>query len=117
MKTWIIQTVFALGLGVIGYFLKDLKKGIENQLSGLNSKIDTLKEKVEQDNKELEDRLDKRIKCIEERHEDLQRELIAYREHVNKNFTLKDDFIRAISGIDRKLDKITDLIMERRTGT
>lgn len=126
--TWIIQTIIMLLLGAIGYFLKDLKKGFEDKIAGtderigslehkLDSKLDAFKEEVNKNSKSLEERFDKRIKCTEEKYEDLQRDLNAYRDHVNKNFTLKDDFIRAISGIDRKLDKIYDTIMERRQGT
>jgi len=114
--SWIIQTLIVVGLGVVGYFLKDLKNGVESKIGSLDCKFDTFEEKVKQDNKDLEERLEKRIKCTEERYEDLQKDLNAYRDHVNKNFTLKDDFIRAISGIDRKLDKIYDTIMERRAG-
>jgi archaellum component FlaC len=114
--SWIIQTIIVAGIGLIGYFLKDLKKGFEVRIGSLDCKLDTFEEKVKKDNKDLEARLDTRIKCTEERCEDLQRDLNAYRDHVNRNFTLKDDFIRAISGIDRKLDKIIDTMMERRAG-
>ncbi len=125
--TWVVQTIIMLLLGAIGYFLKDLKKGFEDKITGtdkrigslekkLDDKLDDFKREVQKSTAALEDRLDKRIQGTEEKYEDLQRDLNAYRDHVNKNFTLKDDFIRAISGIDRKLDKIYDTIMERRQG-
>lgn len=114
--TWVIQTIIMLLLGAIGFFLKDLKKGIEDKINNTGSKLDAFREEVAKSNIALEGRMEKRIVCTEEKCEELQRDLAAYRDHVNKNFTLKDDFIRAISGIDRKLDKIYDTIMERRNG-
>lgn len=121
--SWVIQTLIIGCLAVIGYLLKDLKKGIEGKIGSaeeriqgletrLDCKLDAFREEIEKNNCALESRLEERIKSNEQRYEALYKDLNDYKGQVNKNFTLKDDFIRAISGIDRKLDKIYDTLME-----
>ena len=123
--TWVVQTLILLSLGVIGYFLKDMKASFENKITGaeqhiqgmetrLDCKLDIFKEEVEKNIQAMETRLDDRIKTNEKRYEDLNKDLHDYKNQVNKDFTLKDDFIRAISGIDRKLDKIYDSLTGRK---
>ncbi|HWP96425.1 MAG TPA: hypothetical protein VN426_06210 [Syntrophomonadaceae bacterium] len=123
--SWIIQTLIMLALGVIGYFLKDMKSSFEKQLNSqsermqgmevrMDDKLDAFKEEVKRNNQSLEIRLDKRITSTEERYEALCRDLNNYKDQIHKDYTLKDDFIRAVSTIERKLDKITELITERR---
>lgn len=125
--SWVIQTLIIGCLAVIGYLLKDLKKGIESKIGSaeerllglearLDCKLDAFKDEAEKNNLALEARLDKRIRTNEERCEALYKDLNDYKGQVNKNFTLKDDFIRAISGIDRKLDKIYDTMVATRKG-
>lgn len=122
--SWVIQTLIIGCLAVIGYLLKDLKRGIESKIGSteeriqgletrLECKLDAFREEIEKNSSAMESRLDERIKSNEQRYEALYKDLNEYKGQVNKNFTLKDDFIRAISGIDRKLDKIYDTIMEK----
>jgi uncharacterized protein HemX len=123
--SWVVQTAIILGLGIIGYFLRELKKGLENKIDSnekhilgleerMDLKMDAFQEEIKKNNDALEKRLAERINNTEKRYEELHKDLNDYKGQVNKDFTLKDDFIRAISGIDRKLDKIIDMFVERR---
>lgn len=112
--TWIVQTLIVIGLAVIGWLLKDLKKGIEGKISSAEERIAGLEVQLDKKLLNFKNEIDKRITNTEQHYEALCKDLNEYKDQVNKNFTLKDDFVRAVSNIDRKLDKITDLIIERR---
>lgn len=114
MATWIIQTLIVIALAVIGYLLKDLKKGIESKISGAEQRIAGLEVQLDKKLVTFKNEFDKRITNTEQHYETLCKDFNDYKDQVNKNFTLKDDFVRAVSNIDRKLDKITELIIERR---
>lgn len=124
MTDWIVEILIITALGIIGYLLKDLKKGIDNKIGSaekriqsledrLDCKLDAFREEIEKNNAALESRLIERIVSNEQRYESLYRDLNGYKDQVAKNYTLKDDFIRATSVIDRKLDKIYDTIVEK----
>lgn len=85
---WIIQTITMLGIGMIGYFMKDLKKSIEEKIS----------------NNELS------IKENTEKIEGLKEEFHKYKTEMPFHYVLRDDFIRAMSNVDKKLDKIYEIV-------
>lgn len=64
-------------LGAIGYFLRDIRSSINNRLTEQDKKI----EKIEQDLSKLEKTLPLK-------------------------YTLRDDFIRAVAGLENKMDCI-----------
>lgn len=84
---WGIQTVTAVALGAIAYFLKEMKKVTEEKL-----------------------------KKNEEKLEELENKFNDFKETIPLHYTLKDDFIRAMSNVDRKLDKITDILSGLKKG-
>ncbi len=91
-STWIIQTITMLGIGALTYFVKDLKKSIDK--------------KIEQNSKSIEGNVQK-IETLEEKFYD-------YKEHVASRYVQKDEFIRAITSLDKKLDKIYDKVVEQK---
>ena len=91
---YIIQGVMAIALGAIGYFLKDLKDSIKKEIYDNKTEINTVK-------KELTEKINNVDKKVDN-----------FKDHVNKNFVDKENYIRDITNFDRKLDKITDLIIE-----
>ena len=91
---WITQTAIMLGIGALGYFIKDLKKSIEKEIAQNKGDI-----------KAVRDEMDDRICKVNEK-------LDLFKDHVNRNFVDKESYIRNITAFDSKLDKITDLIME-----
>jgi undecaprenyl pyrophosphate synthase len=100
--SWLLQTAVVMCLGIIGYFLKDLKKSFEQKISNIELKIDASEKRMSQEN----DKMEKRI-------EELQKNFNDYKDYVSEKYTLKDDFIRAVSTIDKKLDKIYDVVVKR----
>ncbi|WP_427340620.1 hypothetical protein [Caloranaerobacter sp. DY30410] len=90
-KTWIMQTLMMLGIGTIAYFVKDLKKSIESKI---------------EDNQT-------RIKLNADKIEELEKSFNDYKAKVPLLYVQKDDFIRAVSNLDKKLDKIYDVIVQK----
>lgn len=62
--------------------------------------------------KKNSDRLDREDEHLHNKIENVQKELSEHKIEVERNFVSKDEFIRSISNIDKKLDKIYDEIMK-----
>lgn len=99
---WLMQTAIMICIGIIGYFLKDLKKSFEQKISNIEFKIDVSEKRMAQENEKMEKRI-----------AELQKNFNDYKDYVSEKYTLKDDFIRAISSVDKKLDKIYDVVVKR----
>lgn len=91
---WITQTITTIGIGILAYLIKDMKKNIDKDINQNKSEI-----------AEVERNLNDKIEKVEKKVDD-------FKDHVNKNFVDKESYIRNITNFDCKLDKITDLIME-----
>lgn len=78
---WAIQTMIMLVIALIGYFIRTSIKNIEKRIDDNEKKIEKLEE-----------------------HFNKHKEELPWR------YTQKDDFIRAMSNLDSKLDKIYDTI-------
>jgi len=89
-----MQTITTLGIGILGYLIKDLKKNIDKDINENKNEI-----------AEVEKSLIGKIEKVDKKVDD-------FKDHVNKNFVDKESYIRNITNFDCKLDKITDLIME-----
>lgn len=87
MVTWTIQTVIMVGIGVIGYFIKSTNGKADERMKENEGKIEALEEKFNN-----------------------------FKEEIPQKYVSKDDFIRAISSIDVKLDKIYDYITLKKGG-
>ncbi|CAH8249596.1 hypothetical protein WJ0W_007016 [Paenibacillus melissococcoides] len=82
---WIIQTATMLGIGAIGYFLKTTMAELKTQINKNAQDVDELK-------KELDD----------------------LRSDLPFIYTTREDFIRTMNNVDKKLDKIHDSMLEDR---
>ncbi len=102
---WIAQTATLLGVGIIGYFLQDLKKSVEKEIQNNKSDIKAARSDMENKINKVNDDMNEKICKVDEK-------LDLFKEHVNRNFVDKESYIRNITAFDAKLDKITDLIME-----
>lgn len=91
---WIMQSAIMLGIGILGYLMKEDKKNT-------NRDICQNKEDIAEVEKKLTEKIDKVDNKVE-----------TFKDHVNRNFVDKESYIRNITSFDNKLDKITDLIME-----
>lgn len=106
----------------------DLSTKVENENKARMKEIISLSDKIELENKNLSDKLDVELKGISEKFEDklealrqdidalgdktderikeLEKEFADYKERAAYKFVNKEEFVRAISGMDNKLDKI-----------
>lgn len=92
--SWILQTVIIVGIGALAWFMKNLTASIE-------SKISTTDHKTE---------------CNANDIKELAEKFGSYREEVAQKYVHKDEFVRAITNMDKKLDKIYDLVALERRG-
>ncbi|MDU7473608.1 MAG: hypothetical protein E7L01_09745 [Paenibacillus macerans] len=76
---WLLQLATTLGIGVIGYFLKTSMTEIKGQIKENSQRVDSLE-------KELDD----------------------LRSDLPFIYTTREDFIRTMNNVDKKLDKIHD---------
>lgn len=93
MSEWVITTAFTLGLGVITYFLKRTMNQVDKQ----DDKIQQL-ENTTVTRAELEKNRDKLEQDIKQ---------------IRSDYLTKDDFIREISKMDRKLDRMLEMMINR----
>jgi len=73
----ILYGILCAALGIIGYFLRDIRQGTLSKHSAQ----------------------DKKIECIE-------KDFGVLRESLPRIYVLRDDFIRSIAGLDNKVDNI-----------
>lgn len=83
-----------LGIGAIGYFLKQNSKKIDERFERNECCIE---------------KVDTKVDALEEKLNNLKEEL-------PKEYVIRDDFIRAMSNVDQKLDKIYDIITSKKGG-
>lgn len=79
--------ILTLAIGAVGYLLKELKNTIDKQLSSQSEQMEKMGDKNE-----------KRFRELEKEFSNLRADLPG--QYVNR-----DDFVRAISGLDNRLDK------------
>lgn len=79
----VLFSLLCTALGIIGYFLKDIRQQIKDQQKEQDSKI-----------------------------EKVQEEVTTLRESLPQKYVLRDDFIRAIAGLDNKVDNICREVSE-----
>jgi vacuolar-type H+-ATPase subunit I/STV1 len=87
---WIVQLVITCVVGIIAYFLKDIKKNTEDKISQINTKVDSAHKKMEETKDALND----------------------YKDEVSKEYVRKDDYLQTNGEIMKRLDKIQDILMD-----
>lgn len=115
MKQWMIMTGVSLGIGVISYFLKrtmsqvdKLSEEIRNLTASMVNRTD-LKENTHELKTDIRKiREDYTPKSTHEKDFDECKKDIK---EIRDNYLIKDDFIREINKMDRKLDKVLEIIM------
>ncbi|BFH11103.1 hypothetical protein J6TS7_21730 [Paenibacillus dendritiformis] len=81
---WVIQTVTMLGIGAIGFFLKTTLSEIKQQIASSSRRVDGL-----------------------------ERELKELKSDLPFIYVTREDYIRSLNNVDKKLDKIHDTMLER----
>ncbi|NPV89804.1 MAG: hypothetical protein HPY50_03385 [Firmicutes bacterium] len=90
--SWILQTITALAIGVIGYFLKNTMAEIKQGIKENDLKV-----------KEIETRLSKDIAGVKDELYDLKSDLPFV-------YVLREDFIRSLNNVDTKMGNIDSKI-------
>ncbi len=117
MNEWVITTAITLGIGVITYFLKRTMNQVDHQgqevrkIAGNTVTKNDMKETTEElkrDIREIRDSYtpkDVHTKAFDECREDIK--------HIKSEYLTKDDFIREINKMDRKLDRMLELMINK----
>lgn len=117
MNEWVITTAITLGIGVITYFLKRTMTQVDKQgeeIRRMDDKTATkadLKESTEELKKDIREIRDNytpkevHVKDFDECRKDIK--------HIRSEYLTKDDFIREISKMDRKLDRMLEMMINR----
>lgn len=116
MNEWVVTTVAGLAITVIGYFLKRTMNQVDSQGSKISKVITEAATKAEQ--KEQIAKLENEIRQIrddytpkEMHHKDFDECRNDIKE-IRATYLTKDDFIREINKMDRKLDQMLELMMK-----
>lgn len=76
---WIYQIVLTVMLGIIAYFLKDMKKGFEEK--HIQNKCEITK---------------------------VQEDLEDFKEKVSDKYVMKEDFVRSMTTVDKRFDIVDE---------
>jgi hypothetical protein len=85
---WLIQFIVGGILSLVGKLLWDIKKGFEKNAEATSKKLDSLEE------------------SLNSRVSELEREFLTYKAKLPFMYVLREDYLRHISDIGNKLDKI-----------
>lgn len=116
MNEWIITTAITLGIGVITYFLKRTM----SQSDRHGTEIQEMKREavgkleLKEQTKELKDDIRKIREDYTPRNTH-QKDFDECRmdiKEIRENYLTKDDFIREITKMDRKLDRMMEMMIE-----
>lgn len=97
MPSWLPSALFTLAVGVIGFFLKRTLSSFEAKMAEQREDFHAEMESVRNDFRASMDTLGHRVGKLED--------TIA---EMPYKYTLKEDFIRSMSTVDKKLDMILD---------
>ncbi len=116
MNEWIITTAVTLGIGVISYFLKRTMSLVDQH----NTELQAVREKCasKADLKEQTKEIKEDIRKIREDYTPRKTHQKDYDEcrqdikEIRENYLTKEDFIREIANVNRKLDRMTEMMIE-----
>lgn len=104
---WGINLITVTAIGLIGWFAKRTLNQIDERQKNTESKILAELERYRTEEAARHAKAETRIERVEERLNHTLQELPTM-------YTLREDWLRTSSAIDRKLDKIMDLLMGRK---
>ena len=114
MKEWVITTVITLGIGVVSYFLKRTMSQVDRHDTEIREgrEQSASKEDLKEQTKELKDDIRKIREDYTPRDTHQKDECRKDIKEIRENYLTKDDFIREISKMDRKLDRMMEMMIE-----
>ena len=116
MNEWMITTAITLGIGVITYFLKRTMSQVDRHEVEINAvrQDNVHKEDLKEQTKELKEDIRKIREDYtpKETHEKDFDECRKDIKEIRENYLTKDDFIREVSKMDRKLDRLMEMMID-----
>lgn len=117
MNEWIVTTAITIGIGVIAYFLKRTM----GQVDGHEAEIRRIggETVTKADMKESTEELRKDIRKIRDSYTPKEVHSKDFGEcrndikQIKSEYLTKDDFIREISKMDKKLDRMLEMMLNR----
>ena len=112
MTEYIVETIISIGIAAITYFLKRTM----NQVDGQRRLLEQMETRAEA--KETAADMKREIKEIRDNYTPIPVHNKAFDEcrddikHIKSEYLTKDDFIREISKMDRKLDRLLEMVIE-----
>lgn len=120
MDEWIITTAITLGIGVITYFLKRTMKQVDDQGARIQELINQMSTKADQ--KEQNTKMEGQIQKIRDDYTPKEMHRKDFDEcrkdikEIRTTYLTRDDFIREINKVDRKLDQMLELMLKKLGG-
>lgn len=117
MTEWAITTAVTLGIGIISYFLKRTMSQLDKTIQKLHAveQNAVTKEEFKENRRELQEEI-KRIRedytprnTHEKDFDECRKDIKDIRAH----YLTRDDFIREMNKMDRKLDQMLELMMKK----
>lgn len=106
----VMAGVITLGLGVMSFFIRGWFKGIQNGNEEIKIKIDENDRKINKRVEKLEDQTEAEIQNLKEELNDIKGDFAT-------TFVLREDFFRAMNGVEDKVKsidgKIDMLLMQK----
>lgn len=101
---WVIQTLVMLGVGIIGFLIKQSIADMKKNINQNNERIEEVYTNLTATINEKMDRVD-----------ELQKDFQSFKEKVVDEFVRKSEHQRITGEIMTKLDKIFDILMSIKT--
>ena len=117
MNEWIITTAITLGIGVITYFLKRTMKQVDDQGARIQELINQMTTKA--DSKEQNTKMEGQIQKIRDDYTPKEMHRKDFDEcrndikEIRATYLTRDDFIREINKMDRKLDQMLEIMIKK----
>lgn len=117
MTEWVITTAVTLGIGIISYFLKRTMNQSDKTVQKLQAveQSAVTKEELKENRKELQEEIN-RIRedyTPKKTHEKDFDECRKDIKDIRASYLTRDDFIREMNKMDRKLDQMLELMMKK----
>lgn len=117
MTEWAITTAVTLGIGIISYFLKRTMNQSDKTVQKLQAveQNAATKEELKENRKELQEEISRIMedytpkKTHEKDFDECRKDI----KDIRASYLTRDDFIREMNKMDRKLDQMLELMMKK----
>lgn len=102
MPTWLLSAIFSLVVGILGYFIK---RTLDNFSKSQEAQREEFKIELKQQRDDFREALDTQGRRLDKLEETFQRMPYTY--------TLKEDFVRTMTQVDSKLERILESLSRK----